>query len=477
MSLHEFSLTTTPEMLALLALVRQRMLQAPDEAAKAQRDFEVSLREHMLALERGVHVADFGRLDVDVHGIVVDGVRFKRRKERTPGEYMTLAGTIYVERTSCRERGGHGGRTVVPLELRLGLVDGQWTLAAAEAACAFMASVPSKEAASLLRAAGSMRPSSSNLDRLPKRVSEVWEKGRVAFETMTRDAERLDLPGSEKVAHIALSLDGIMLPMKDAPRTPGLGKKDQGPKGHREVGCASVSLYDAKGERLHTVRFGRMPESYKVTLHRQLVAEAQAMRARYPSATLQAVADGASENWRILGEVAAELGCEVSQTLDFFHAVEHLGEGMRASGVGDDELAKWRHILRDSPDGTEQVIEELAVRAGDMELRGPGRRTVERELNYFISQSERTNYAALAAAHQPIGSGVQEATCKTLVADRMKRSGMSWLAPGGQAILTLRGQAQSGRLGHAWNALRPAFIQRFDLDPSPRRQLPRGKAA
>ena len=243
MSLHEFSLTTTPEMLALLALVRQRMLQAPDEAAKAQRDFEVSLREHMLALERGVHVADFGRLDVDVHGIVVDGVRFKRRKERTPGEYMTLAGTIYVERTSCRERGGHGGRTVVPLELRLGLVDGQWTLAAAEAACAFMASVPSKEAASLLRAAGSMRPSSSNLDRLPKRVSEVWEKGRVAFETMTRDAERLDLPGSEKVAHIALSLDGIMLPMKDAPRTPGLGKKDQGPKGHREVGCASVSLY------------------------------------------------------------------------------------------------------------------------------------------------------------------------------------------------------------------------------------------
>ena len=69
MSLHEFSLTTTPEMLALLALVRQRMLQPPDEAAKAQRDFEVSLREHMLALERGVHVADFGRR----HGIVVDG--------------------------------------------------------------------------------------------------------------------------------------------------------------------------------------------------------------------------------------------------------------------------------------------------------------------------------------------------------------------------------------------------------------------
>ena len=53
----------------------------------------------------------------------------------------------------------------------------------------------------------------------------------------------------------------------------------------------------------------------------------------------------------------------------------------------------------------------------------------------------------LAAAQRglPIGSGVVEAACKTLVTERMKRSGMRWREAGGQAILTLRGWMQSGR--------------------------------
>lgn len=475
---HDFDLTATSEMQALLDFFQRRMAVDVEEAAASQPVFERELREHFLALERRVHVADFGRLDVDVQGVVIDGARFLRRAEKTPGEYMTLAGTISVERTTYRERGGHGGRTVAPLELRLGLVDGQWTLAAAEAACAFMASVPSKEAAQLLRAAGSMAPSSSNLDRLPKRVSEVWEAGRETFEGLVRDAERLDLPDPAQVALIGFGLDGILLPMKDAPRTPGLGKQDTGPKGHKEVGCASVSLYNAHGERLHTIRFGRMPEHHKVTLHAQLFAEVEAMRARYPMAKLQAIADGASENWRILGDIATRLDREVTETLDYFHAVEHLTEGMRAGGVEDNVLHQWRHTLRDAPDGAEKVIEELAVRLSELTRSGgSGRKATERELGYFMNQAGRMDYAAHAAANEPIGSGVVEAANKTLCADRMKRSGMSWLNEGGQAILTLRGQAQSGRLGHAWNALRPAFVQRFDIDSDSRRQAPRLAAA
>ena len=39
----------------------------------------------------------------------------------------------------------------------------------------------------------------------------------------------------------------------------------------------------------------------------------------------------------------------------------------------------------------------------------------------------------------PIGSGVVEAACKTLVTQRLKRAGMRWRMEGGQAILTLRG--------------------------------------
>ena len=48
-------------------------------------------------------------------------------------------------------------------------------------------------------------------------------------------------------------------------------------------------------------------------------------------------------------------------------------------------------------------------------------------------------YADYSGVGLPIGSGVVEAACKTLVTQRMKNSGMSWGTDGGQAILTMRG--------------------------------------
>jgi hypothetical protein len=52
-----------------------------------------------------------------------------------------------------------------------------------------------------------------------------------------------------------------------------------------------------------------------------------------------------------------------------------------------------------------------------------------------------------------------EATCKTLVTQRMKRSGMAWTPTGGQAILTLRSLIQSDRWSSAWELLSADFRQ------------------
>ena len=62
-------------------------------------------------------------------------------------------------------------------------------------------------------------------------------------------------------------------------------------------------------------------------------------------------------------------------------------------------------------------------------------------------------YSDLRAQFLPIGSGVVEAACKTLVTQRLKRSGMRWRVPGGQAILTFRALCQSARFERAWPLL------------------------
>ena len=72
-------------------------------------------------------------------------------------------------------------------------------------------------------------------------------------------------------------------------------------------------------------------------------------------------------------------------------------------------------------------------------------------------------YATAAASGLPIGSGVVEAACKTLVTQRMKRSGMRWREAGGQAILTFRGLVQSDRFERAWQLVAATYRGKVKL--------------
>lgn len=48
------------------------------------------------------------------------------------------------------------------------------------------------------------------------------------------------------------------------------------------------------------------------------------------------------------------------------------------------------------------------------------------------------DYARCLAEHWPLGSGVTEAACKTLVKQRLCQSGMRWKEAGAGIILSLR---------------------------------------
>ena len=107
------------------------------------------------------------------------------------------------------------------------------------------------------------------------------------------------------------------------------------------------------------------------------------------------------------------------------------------------------------------AVTKLLARRPDLVLVKVARKSVfKKELKYFRRNRRRMRYAALGARNLPIGSGVVEATCKSLVSVRMKRGGMRWGQPGGQAVLTLRalrqsgiGNRESGQFDAAWDAL------------------------
>jgi hypothetical protein len=98
-----------------------------------------------------------------------------------------------------------------------------------------------KEGEELFDLLGNMTPSKSTLDRLPKALSVHWETHRPHFEATLRHQETLPV---EAVA-MAVSLDGVMAPMKDGERhakrmqAVAAGKAPSGPAGYQEVGCAT----------------------------------------------------------------------------------------------------------------------------------------------------------------------------------------------------------------------------------------------
>ncbi len=410
--------------------------------------FERALHALFAAAEAEVVAEELARFDVDLPAIEIDGVAHRQvlRCEQT---YMTTAGPARVLRTLYSTR-QDGERAACAMELRAGVVGGFWTPLAAKQATWVVAHLTPQEGEDLFGLLGGMAPSKSSLDRLPKDVSARWEKGPVKFEPALRREEHVP----KEAVTVAVSLDGVLVPMKDGEHTAkraraaAEGKLACGPAGFKEVGCATLSLYDRDGERLRTVRLARMPEHKKTTLKASLTQELQAVLAQRPDLKVVTLADGAKDNWRYLDW---DLPADSTAIADFYHIAEHLHAALAtAYGEGDPrckaQFEKLRHVLRHDRRGAAKVIRALV----HLRDRHPRRTKIATELAFFRGNRHRMRYAEWAAKRLPIGSGVTEAACKTLATQRMKRSGMHWRHDGGQAILTFRALAQSERFDRGW---------------------------
>jgi len=466
---HENSILRSPAIQRLGQFVLDWRAQRADNPLDFER-FERELHEQVMAVERELLAEELVRYDVTAEQIEVDGVAY--RQALTSSEtYLSAAGPITLPRHLYRPS-GRGSRSICPLELRAGIIRGYWTPRAARQAAFVMAQLTPGDSEALFDELGGMQPSRSNLDRLPKELSSHWEAHRCEWEAALCAQETVP----DQAAVIAISVDGVTLRMKgklQAAHRELPGKHAGGPMGQREAGCGAVVLYDAQGERLQTVRYGRMPEGRKATLQHQLETEVAGILAIRPALRRVLLADGAEPNWRLLSELDQVCGPPPHpsvEIVDFYHACDHLKEGCDAAWGESTtrskaEFERLKVLLKEADDGAERIVRVLKYHRG--RAQGNKRKRLATQLTYFRNQRHRMHYAEYLRAGLPIASGVMEAACKTLVTQRLKQSGMAWTQTGGQAILTLRSLIQSGRWQQAWPLLRADFCKTVMTCPTP----------
>lgn len=463
---HRNDFLNSPEMEKLQDIVEN--WHEDDSGKRDFASFEKRVHRALADLECTIIGKALEDLDVDCDEIEFKGAIYGKAY-RLPQTYYGLSGELIVERNlySPINKDGH---SICPLDYRAGIIEGAWTPSAAELMAFLVAETTPYGAEMIFKKFGGITPSRSSLDRLPRALSKRWEASREEWEQILRSRETV----LRETASLAISLDGVKVPMKDGHRSAkreqsiAQGKKPQGPAGYKEASCGTASLFDEDGKRLHTVYYGRMPESMKFTLHSQLEKEARSILAANSELNVVLLADGARDNWRILGNITEKLIEEgilkdrsnVYEINDFYHSCEHLkvvtdlyyGENSIKSRACFEEL---RIKLKDEEEGIGSVIRKITYFRN--RSKGKKRKSLSRELKYFRNRKNSMRYAKFQRLNIPIGSGVVEAACKTLVTQRLKRSGMRWENEGGQGVLTLRSLVQSKRWDAGWDLLSGSY--------------------
>jgi hypothetical protein len=223
--------------------------------------------------------------------------------------------------------------------------------------------------------------------------------------------------------------------------------------GWREAMAGSIAFYDAQGERLHTIYAGATPEYGKEKFHTKFHREVDRVKEAYPNVPYIGLGDGAADNWSYLKPLTDQ------QTLDFYHASEYVGKAavvMFKGAKNKDEREAWLenqlHQLKHKQGAASRLLSVLEEFVSTRLVKNAeDRKKILSSITYLENQKGRMKYSYSVERNWPIGSGVTEAACKTLIKHRLCKSGSRWKDDGALAVLSIRGlRLTPGRWQEFW---------------------------
>ena len=166
------------------------------------------------------------------------------------------------------------------------------------------------------------------------------------------------------------------------------------------------------------------------------------------------IGDGAKWIWDRIRELANLRSVYI---LDFYHASEHLSELCKHL-FGEATDAYWQHYRqwqkRFLQGKVLPLIEELKkMRDGPLRRsKGDG---IQEQISYFQDNACRMQYQKYRRMRLPIGSGTVESGCKTVIAKRLKQSGMTWTLSAARGMLQMRASLKSSRFRKDFTSVLP----------------------
>jgi hypothetical protein len=254
-----------------------------------------------------------------------------------------------------------------------------------------------------------------------------------------------------------VQMDGTGVPVVKKETVGRQGKIEGHPAHTREVklGCVfTQTTWDPEGYPI------RAPDSTTYTGAVETAEEfgrrldREAGKRGWSRARLRVViGDGAEWIWNL----AALHFSDAIHIVDLYHARQHLWDLARRLYPNDPaKLKAWMKIHQKrllDKGKIEKLVRVLrALKSTHPELA----ENIHTEADYFERNTERMRYPKFRRQHLFVGSGVIEAGCKSVIASRLKRSGMFWTIRGANSILALRCTYLNGGFEDYWESRRAA---------------------
>jgi len=454
-----------------------------DRYENAKPEFQKVLRSLTAQLRQALPIGAFGErervalalanelvrgvLEQDLQDIAdsfEDFVEFQgqtyRRHLQGNARYPSLCGPIEVARYTYRLVGVHNGPTITPLELEAGLIEGATPELARNVAHGYGEN-HMRAHLELLEKAHRVPPPRATLERLAKRLAASVDTETPRIEPKVRCLERVP----PEACAVVVGVDRTTAPMEEPcdkqlkPRAKPHVRKRPAPVevNYRMAYVATVTLVDQHGEALVSRRYASDACACEHTLIERVMADMRHYVTQRPELMVGVVQDGAHEMWNLVRpelEKLKQLGVidSWSEAIDFCHLLERLSESLDL--IGDDNriwrLQNWRADLETCNATIDSIASHLRFHRNDVKNTEKLAK-LEAHITYIENNNDRMRYKTMRERGLPVGSGVTESACKTVVNMRAKGAGQRWHCDGLRGVLNLRAINASDRFDAFWS--------------------------